>query len=94
LARIFRDICQTDVEADGLLFKTETVRAQPIRDASVYAGIRITMEARLENARIPIQVDIGFGDVKPYTLNHWVVGSIPTRCMPFLDTWPSLTFVP
>jgi hypothetical protein len=24
LARIFRDICQTDVEPDGLLFKTET----------------------------------------------------------------------
>lgn len=62
LARIFRDICQADVKPDELHFRPETVRAEPIRDTAVHAGVRVTMEARLENARIPIQVDIGFGD--------------------------------
>jgi hypothetical protein len=62
LERIFRDLCQMDVDPDGLRFKPETVSAQPIREQSAYAGIRVTMEAGLENARIPIQVDIGFGD--------------------------------
>jgi len=28
-----------------------------------YEGLRLSIECRLENARIPIQVDIGFGDV-------------------------------
>jgi Nucleotidyl transferase AbiEii toxin, Type IV TA system len=50
------------VEPDGLRLNRQTVRAQPIREQSGYAGIRVTMEAALENARIPIQVDIGFGD--------------------------------
>jgi predicted nucleotidyltransferase component of viral defense system len=93
LARIFRDICQTDVEPDGLLFKMETVRAQPIRDASVYAGIRITMEARLENARIPIQVDIGFGDAvtpDPEEVQFPVLLDLPA---PRLRSYPLYTVI-
>ncbi|MCX6950056.1 MAG: nucleotidyl transferase AbiEii/AbiGii toxin family protein [Opitutae bacterium] len=37
--------------------------AAPIREEAAYPGTRITLEARLENARISVQVDIGFGDV-------------------------------
>lgn len=62
LERIFRHLCEMTVEPDGLRLNRQTVRAQPIREQSGYAGIRVTMEAVLENARIPIQVDIGFGD--------------------------------
>ena len=62
LERIFRHLCEKAVEPDGLRFNPQTVRAQPIREQSGYAGIRVTMEAVLENTRIPIQVDIGFGD--------------------------------
>jgi predicted nucleotidyltransferase component of viral defense system len=62
LERIFCHLCEMAVKPDGLRFNPQTVRAQPIREQSGYAGIRVTMEAVLENARIPIQVDIGFGD--------------------------------
>ena len=33
------------------------------REDQEYDGVRITLEARLGVARIPVQVDIGFGDV-------------------------------
>jgi Nucleotidyl transferase AbiEii toxin, Type IV TA system len=62
LERIFRHVCEMAAEPDGLRFNPQTVRAQPIREQSGCAGIRVTMDAVLENARIPIQVDIGFGD--------------------------------
>ena len=62
LVSVFRTICQADVQDDGLVFEPETVVARSIREESIYGGIRITLRARIEQARIPIQVDIGFGD--------------------------------
>lgn len=43
-------------------FAPETVKANPIRAENEFGGIRVTLTAFLENARIPFQVDIGFGD--------------------------------
>lgn len=62
LEKVFRDLCVVPVEDDGLVFRTDSVVAEPIRDAMDYGGIRVTLEARLAQARIPIQADIGFGD--------------------------------
>jgi hypothetical protein len=62
ISATFRDVCVTEVEPDGLVFLAETVRAEPIRDQQEYGGMRITLLAMLQNARIPIQVDVGFGD--------------------------------
>ena len=59
---IFRAVCAGPVEDDGLLFLAESVRGERIREDQLYGGIRIHCEARLENARIPVQVDVGFGD--------------------------------
>lgn len=63
LKAIFAELCQLGTEPDGLTFLPDTVAATPIREEAVYPGTRITLEARLENARIPLQVDIGFGEV-------------------------------
>ena len=41
----------------------DTVRAVPIREEQAYGGIRVTLMGILHQARIPVQVDIGFGDV-------------------------------
>jgi len=61
--RIFREVCQLPVEADGLAFVAASVRGDTIKEDQEYEGLRLTLDCRLENARIPIQVDIGFGDV-------------------------------
>ena len=47
--------------ASGLF--ADSVAAEPIRENDIYQGARVTLEARLGNARIPLQVDIGFGDI-------------------------------
>lgn len=60
LERVFREIAQQQVD-DGLMF-AETVKAEEIRKEANYAGARVTLLATLEQARIQLQVDIGFGD--------------------------------
>ena len=62
LERVFRDICRVQVEPDGLRFAEETVKGNEIREELEYGGVRIILTAHLEQARIHIQVDIGFGD--------------------------------
>lgn len=60
---IFRDVCNIDVVDDGLRFDAQTVKAERITEDADYQGVRVSFMGYLENARIPIQVDIGFGDV-------------------------------
>ncbi len=50
------------VELDGLAFDAATVKACPIREDQEYPGQRVTLTAFLEKSRIPLQVDVGFGD--------------------------------
>ncbi len=58
----FVDLAGLDVEPDGLEFLPASVAVAPIREDARYSGIRVTLEARLAQARIPLQVDIGYGD--------------------------------
>jgi hypothetical protein len=63
MASIFKSVCVTKVVDDGLIFLPDTVRAVEIREELLYQGIRVTFDAHLGRARIPLQVDVGFGDV-------------------------------
>lgn len=60
--QIFREICQIEVEPDGLKMLAETVRGEIIRVEEEYAGVRIRLLAMLGKARILMQIDVGFGD--------------------------------
>ena len=60
---IFKEICNTAVEDDGLPFDAESVRAERITEDADYQGIRVNFLCYLKNARIPIQIDLGFGDI-------------------------------
>lgn len=62
LKTMFQGICSLSVEEDGLVFQPASVKVAPIREDSEYGGMRVTMQARLGQARIPLQVDVGFGD--------------------------------
>jgi predicted nucleotidyltransferase component of viral defense system len=57
-----RQIVTTTVADDGLRFDPATVTAAEIREEQEYGGIRAKLVAMLGNARIPMQVDVGFGD--------------------------------
>ena len=62
IAKVIREVCSVAVEDDGLQFQANTLRVDPIREETHYSGLRVRLEARLATIRIPVQVDIGFGD--------------------------------
>ncbi|MFI5338605.1 MAG: nucleotidyl transferase AbiEii/AbiGii toxin family protein [Candidatus Methylomirabilales bacterium] len=57
-----RQICEMPCATDGLLFDPATLTAEPIRDEEEYHGLRIRLQATLGESRIPMQIDIGFGN--------------------------------
>jgi hypothetical protein len=60
---VISEVCQQKVEDDGLIFDVESITGMVIKEDADYSGVRITFLARLQNARVPMQIDIGFGDV-------------------------------
>jgi hypothetical protein len=62
LAHTFRELCELDVEPDGLVFDVTSIRVTAIRPEDAYGGQRVTLVARLGPARLPVQVDVGIGD--------------------------------
>lgn len=63
LAAAMKDACRMDVAADGMSFNAETVTAARIMEDAGYQGVRVRVQGSLGNARVSLQVDIGFGDV-------------------------------
>ncbi len=59
---VFREICGQPVDDDGVEFDIGAITAVPIREDVEYGGIRVRTSATIAGARVPIQVDIGFGD--------------------------------
>ncbi|MGB5875421.1 MAG: nucleotidyl transferase AbiEii/AbiGii toxin family protein [Bacteroidota bacterium] len=61
LARL-RDILNVDVQADGLVFDSDSLQAERITEDADYSGIRIRFPGALGSAKTTMQLDIGFGD--------------------------------
>ncbi len=65
----FSEIARITTPEDGLSFDAGSIKANSIREQASYQGIRIKMLTPLGNVRIPIQIDIGFGDaITPSTV--------------------------
>jgi hypothetical protein len=63
IEEVFASTTSLDVEPDGLVFDTSGITVEPIREENEYQGWRVRLLARMDKLRIPIQVDIGIGDV-------------------------------
>lgn len=61
LKGMISDILSIDAE-DGLVFDMDSLTATVIREDQVYGGMRLKTSATLGNTKIPITIDIGFGD--------------------------------
>jgi predicted nucleotidyltransferase component of viral defense system len=61
LRTTFREIMSIEVD-DGVNFDLKNLRIDAIREELEYGGSRLRTTAALAGARIPITVDIGFGD--------------------------------
>ncbi len=61
LLDIFQQIINQD-KADGLVFNVDSLKGIEIKEDADYPGVRLTGFADLAKARIPFQIDIGYGD--------------------------------
>ncbi len=62
LRTVFARICALRVP-DGILFDPDSVHVSQIRKVANYPGYRLRIDGQLDGAELPVQIDIGFGDV-------------------------------
>jgi hypothetical protein len=74
-------ICREPVTDDGLRYETEGIVGERITETASYSGVRLRFAAYLGKARIPMRIDIGFGD-------PLVPGPSPVRLPTILDFPP------
>lgn len=60
---VIRDVCEMAALPDGLEFEPASIELTRIKEDAEYEGVRVRFHATLARARIPMQIDIGFGDV-------------------------------
>ena len=93
LRSTFTAICAIDAE-DGVRYETAGMRIAPIREDNVYGGLRLTIPAFIGSARLPVQVDIGFGDAitpAPETVTYPTL--LDDLAAPSLRAYPMYTVI-
>ncbi|MCE1227007.1 MAG: nucleotidyl transferase AbiEii/AbiGii toxin family protein [Geobacteraceae bacterium] len=63
IAQQIRQIINTAVQPDGLVFQPDTISCESITEDADYKGVRVRFLGALDTARIAMQLDIGFGDI-------------------------------
>ena len=63
MVAVTRAVCQQEVEPDGMSFDPDTVMGERIAEEAEYEGVRLRFRGSLGNAVVPMQIDVGFGDV-------------------------------
>ena len=89
---MFREICQIENQ-NGLEFPLETLKGSLIREEEVYQGVRITVRAMLAKARIPLQIDVGFGDAITPKPKKEILPTLLDLPAPKLKLYPKETVV-
>lgn len=80
LRALFEAVCAVEREDDAIHFDPTSIQVAAIREDAVYEGVRVRLVAMLGKARIPIQIDIGFGDAvvpRPTTIEYPVLLDLP-----------------
>jgi hypothetical protein len=89
----FRAILATAVADDGVTFDITGLQSAAIREAQEYGGVRVRTTAVIAGARVPIQVDIGFGDAVTPAPVDIVYPSLLDHPAPHLRAYPVETVV-
>lgn len=61
LATTIRAICAVSVD-DGMLYDPDSITVEEIREDARYGGLRVRLLGKLGNARVTLQLDVGYGD--------------------------------
>lgn len=92
LKATFARIMAIEVD-DGLVFDLKSLAATSIREGAEYHGVRIRTTASLERTRIPVTIDIGFGDALADPAQPLSYPSLLGMERPQLLTYPPATVI-
>ena len=81
LVDVFKQVVSLENDDDGLVFDIESVNGIEIKEDTDYTGVRLTGFGNLARARIPFQIDIGYGDIV-------IPEAVETQLPSFLDLPP------
>ena len=91
---VMTTICNVSCPKDGLDFDISSLAVSEIRENQRYGGQRANLRAFLGTARIPVQVDFGFGDaVTPGPEEAQLPTLIDDMPAPFLQTYPQVSAI-
>jgi hypothetical protein len=93
IKEITSSVCQAPVEPDGIEFNRDSIEVSRIKEDADYEGVRVQFHATLARARIPMQLDIGFGDIitpGPTEIEYPTMLDFPA---PVLRAYPKETVV-
>ncbi len=90
---VIKEVCGLDVQPDGLVFDLETVSGEAIKEDADYSGVRVTFLVTIQNARISMQIDVGFGDVVTPSVNATTYPVLLDFPAPELLSYPRETVV-
>jgi len=62
LATMMHEIITLDDETDGVAFEPDSLTLRPIMEQQSNIGIRVNVTGYIGKARVPLQIDIGYGD--------------------------------
>jgi predicted nucleotidyltransferase component of viral defense system len=57
-----QQVIRQEVQEDGLVFSESSIKISDITKDAGYLGRRVSFKGKLDSIRIPMQIDIGFGD--------------------------------
>lgn len=63
IKKIFEEILSIECSEDALLFDVGNIMVEDIMEGKTYHGIRVNVNALIDNMRQPLSVDIGFSDI-------------------------------
>jgi hypothetical protein len=93
IAAVFREIVETPVPADGLVFQPDSIRVEHIREADAYGGVRVRLLALLGKGEVPLQIDLGSGDVVTPAPEMSVFPALLDFPAPHIRSYPIYTVV-
>lgn len=90
---IFSEICTYPVADDGITYLTNTIKVEHIKEGQPYQGVRITLKEKLAEAKIPMQIDIGFGDVVLPAVQDISYPTLLNFAAPVIKAYPPETVI-
>ena len=93
LIQVFAAVAAVPVVDDGIVFDPKSVQAADIREDDAYGGVRIRLLGKLGTAEVPVQIDVGAGDVVTPAPERATFPALLDFPAPQIRTYPVYTVV-